>query len=41
MVGKLGFGAPFKCLICSVKPVSENYDTDMMEVWDHFGKLVI
>ena len=41
MVGKLGFGAPFKCLICSVKPVSEDYDTDMMEVWDHFGKLVI
>ena len=41
MVGKLGFGAPFKCLICSVKPASENYDTDMMEVWDHFGKLVI
>ena len=41
MVGKLGFGAPFKCLICSVKPVSENYDTDMMEVWDHVGKLVI
>ena len=41
MVGKLGFGAPFKCLICSVKPVSENYDTDMMEVWGHFGKLVI
>ena len=41
MVGKLGFDAPFKCLICSVKPVSENYDTDMMEVWDHFGKLVI
>ena len=41
MGGKLGFGAPFKCLICSVKPVSENYDTDMMEVWDHFGKLVI
>ncbi len=41
MVGKLGFGAPFKCLICSVKPIAENYDTDMMEVWDRFGKLVI
>ena len=41
MVGKLGFGAPFKCMICSVKPVTENYDTDMMEVWDRFGKLVI
>ncbi|MBQ9955819.1 MAG: molybdopterin-dependent oxidoreductase [Eggerthellaceae bacterium] len=41
MVGKLGFGAPFKCLICSIKPIAENYDTDMMEVWDRFGKLVI
>lgn len=41
MIGKLGFGAPFKCLICSVKPLTESYDTDMMEVWDHFGKLVI
>ena len=40
-IGKLGFGAPFKCLLCSVKPIAENYDTDMMEVWDRFGKLVI
>ena len=40
-IGKLGFGAPFKCILCSVKPLAENYDTDMMEVWDRFGKLVI
>ena len=41
MVGKLGFGAPFKCMICSVTPINENYDTDMQEVWNRFGKLVI
>ena len=40
-IGKLGFGSPFKCLLCSVTPVNENYDTDMMEVWDRFGKLVV
>lgn len=38
--GKLGFGAPFKCLICEVEPVSENYDTDMNLVWEKFGELV-
>ena len=38
--GKMGFGAPFKCLLCNVEPVSENYDTDMELVWDKFGKLV-
>ena len=41
MVGKLGFGADFKCMICSVEPINENYDTDMQEIWDRFGKLVI
>lgn len=41
MVGKLGFGAPFKCMICSIKPLAESYDTDMMEVWNRFGKLAI
>ena len=40
-IGKLGFGAPFKCLLCSVKPIKENYDTDMQEVWNRFGKLVV
>ena len=28
-MGKLGFGAPNKCLICNIEPVSESYDTDM------------
>ena len=38
--GKLGFGAPFKCLLCAVEPVEENYDTDMNVVWEKFGELV-
>ena len=38
--GKLGFGAPFKCMICNVEPLAENYDTDMGLVWEKFGKLV-
>ena len=39
-MGKLGFGAPNKCLICNIEPVSESYDTDMAVVWEKFGKLV-
>ena len=39
-MGKLGFGAPNKCLICNVEPVAENYDTDMDLIWEKFGKLV-
>ncbi|MGV8084220.1 MAG: molybdopterin-dependent oxidoreductase [Coriobacteriia bacterium] len=38
--GKLGFGAPNKCLICNIEPVAENYDTDMNEIWEKFGRLV-
>ena len=38
--GKLGFGAPNKCLVCKVEPIAENYDTDMNLVWEKFGKLV-
>ncbi len=32
--GKLGFGAPFKCLLCNVKPIDECLDTDMNVVWN-------
>ncbi|MDR0499836.1 MAG: molybdopterin-dependent oxidoreductase [Coriobacteriales bacterium] len=39
-MGKLGFGAPNKCLICNIEPVLENYDTDMSLIWEKFGKLV-
>lgn len=36
--GKLGFGAPFKCLIANIKPLDENYDTDMQFVWEKFKR---
>ena len=36
--GKLGFGAPYKNLICNIEPVDENYDTDMQEVWNKFKR---
>ena len=36
--GKLGFGAPFKCLLCNIKPLAENYDTDMQLVWEKFKR---
>ena len=39
-MGKLGFGAPNKCLICACEPIAENYDTDMNFIWEKFGKLV-
>ncbi|MDR2107850.1 MAG: hypothetical protein LBP28_00095, partial [Coriobacteriales bacterium] len=39
-VGKMGWGAPFKCLLCNVEPIAENYDTDMDLIWEKFGKLV-
>jgi len=36
--GKLGFGAPVKCMLCNIKPITESYDTDMALVWKKFGK---
>jgi anaerobic selenocysteine-containing dehydrogenase len=39
-VGKLGFGAPNKCMVCNIEPADKNYDTDMNLVWEKFGKLV-
>lgn len=36
--GKLGFGAPFKCLLCNIKPIEENYDTDMNLIWEKFKR---
>lgn len=36
-VGKLGFGAPFKCAICSVRKTDGNWDTDMEEIWEKFN----
>ncbi len=40
-VGKLGFGAPYKCLLCKVEPIVENYDTDMDAIWQRYGKLTV
>lgn len=37
---KLGYGAPYKSSICSIKPLEENYDTDMNLVVERFGELV-
>lgn len=36
--GKLGFGAPAKCMICNIKPIAESYDTDMNEIWEKFKR---
>ncbi len=36
----MGYGAPHKCMSCSVRPLEENLDTDMDLVWEKFGKLV-
>ncbi len=36
--GKMGFGAPFKCLLCNIKPIDENLDTDMDLVWEKFKR---
>jgi anaerobic selenocysteine-containing dehydrogenase len=39
-VGKLGFGAPNKCMVCNIEPAGRSYDTDMAEIWEKFGRLV-
>ena len=36
--GKLGFGAPFKCLLCNIKPIDECLDSDMDLVWEKFKR---
>ena len=40
-VGELGFGAPYKCLICKVEPIEESYDTDMQAIWNRYSQLVV
>ncbi len=35
--GKLGFGAPYKNVMCDVIPLSENLDTDMTAVYEKFA----
>ena len=36
--GRMGFGAPFKNLLCNIEPISENYDTNMQLVWEKFKR---
>jgi len=38
-VGELGFGAPYKCLICRVEPIEESHDTDMQAIWNRYSQL--
>jgi len=38
--GSLGFGAPYKCMICKVTPLKESYDVDMKEIQEKFRKVV-
>ena len=38
-VGELGFGAPYKCLICKVEPIEESHDTDMQAIWNRYSQL--
>ena len=40
-VGELGFGAPYKCLICKVEPIEESHDTDMQAIWNRYSQLVV
>jgi len=37
---RLGYGGPYKCNCCSIKPLQKSYDTDMNLVEKKFGKLV-
>lgn len=36
-IGKLGFGAPYKCGLCNIKPLVENYDVDMARLEEMFS----
>lgn len=37
-IGKIGFGAPFKSIICNVEPTDKNFDTDMQMIQETFGR---
>lgn len=37
---KLGYGGPYKCNCCSIRPLQDSYDTDMGLVVEKFGELV-
>lgn len=37
--GKIGFGAPFKSIICNIEPTSKNFDTDMQMIQEKFRRI--
>ena len=37
--GKIGFGAPFKSIICNIEPTDKNFDTDMQMIQEKFGRV--
>jgi hypothetical protein len=37
-MGRIGFGAPFKSLICNIRPIEASWDTDMAAFWERFRK---
>ena len=37
-MGKLGFGAPNKCMICQIEATGEDFDTNMDVVWEMFKR---
>ncbi len=37
--GSLGFGAPYKCMICKITPLKESYDVDMNRFQEKFRKV--
>ena len=36
-VSKMGYGAPYKCNCCDIRPLKETYDTDMKQVEEMFA----
>ena len=39
-IGKLGYGAPYKCNFCKVEPLAESYDADMKAIEKKFKRTV-
>lgn len=37
--GKIGFGAPFKSIICNIEPTDKNFDVDMQMIQKNFGRV--
>jgi anaerobic selenocysteine-containing dehydrogenase len=37
--GKIGFGAPFKSMICNIEPSDKNFDTDMQMIQEKFRRI--